>query len=315
MLRLLVSAADRLLRELAWSLRRGKSDTRGHALSDHPSRPCRPLRSIQITDGVSRTLFEEFAAHRDSSCGEEETGWLLMGYRQADDAIVLATLPAGTQRDAGVSHVQFNTLGQAVGARMVRQSDRGLMTLGVVHTHPGSLRHPSDGDYRGDSQWIGQLRGQEGIFGIGTADAAHPDGFLGRHPKPNVQTLGKLCFSWYRLRHGEGQYRPLPVELVLGPDLARTLHPVWAIIEAHAAQLDRLATQQAGVKFELVEGKAALVVTIPLVEPECAIRVHLEGNEVRYLLLQRGEYFLAETREPQIDQGVYHMLAELAYQA
>src|SRR5271170_627045 len=116
MLRALVTVADRVLRELVRSLLRGKTDARAKPGSDYPSRPCGPLQRIQITDGVGRTLFEEFACHRESACGEEETGWLLLGYRQADEAIVLATLPAGTQRDAGVSHVQFNTMGQAVGA-------------------------------------------------------------------------------------------------------------------------------------------------------------------------------------------------------
>src|SRR5207244_3069537 len=96
-----------------------------------------------LTDGVGRTLFEEYAAHRTEARGEEETGWLLLGLREARQAVVLATLPAGTQREASASHVRFNTNGQAMGSRIVRQMDRRLTIVGLVHTHPGSLRHPS----------------------------------------------------------------------------------------------------------------------------------------------------------------------------
>ena len=123
-----------------------------------------PLERIVLTDGVGRSLFEEYAAHRDTNRSEEETGWVLLGVREVNEAVVLATLPAGAGRDAGVAHVQFNSSGQALASRIVRQFDRRLSMLGVVHTHPGSLRHPSDGDYRGDSAWVGQLRGGEGVF-------------------------------------------------------------------------------------------------------------------------------------------------------
>src|SRR5438105_1121077 len=128
-----------------------------------------PLERVILSDGVNRTLFEEYAAHRRNEQGDRETGWLLLGLRREDEAIVLATLPAGARSDAGVSHVRFNSAAQALGSRIVRQKDRGLVALGVVHTHPGSLRHPSDGDYQGDCQWVSCLRGQEGVFGIGTA--------------------------------------------------------------------------------------------------------------------------------------------------
>src|SRR5262249_28414797 len=146
-----------------------------------------PLERVVLTDGVSRTLFEEYAAHRDSARGEEETGWFLLGVRETRTALVLASLPAGTDRNAGVGHVQFDSPGQALGCRTVRQADRRLSPLGIVHPHPGSLRHPSDGDFRGDCQWVSQLRGGEGVFGIGTADSAPPKGTpVARQPRPNV---------------------------------------------------------------------------------------------------------------------------------
>src|SRR5579872_5515964 len=129
-----------------------------------------PLERVLLTDGVGRTLFEEYAAHRAQANGDLETGWMLLGLREPHEAIVLATLPAGVEVNASATHIGFNTSGQALASRIVRQHDKRLRILGVVHTHPGSLRHPSDGDFHGDSQWVPQLRGGEGVFGIGTAD-------------------------------------------------------------------------------------------------------------------------------------------------
>src|SRR6516162_11751613 len=80
-------------------------------------RPYEPLERIRLTDEVGRTLFEEYADHRQSSRGEEETGWVLLGLREVNEAIVLATLPAGAERNAGVAHVHFNSDGQALGSR------------------------------------------------------------------------------------------------------------------------------------------------------------------------------------------------------
>src|SRR5215469_15263122 len=214
-----------------------------------------PLERVLLTDEVGRTLFEEYAEHRQSSRGEEETGWVLLGLREPREAVVLATLPAGAQRDAGVAHVQFNSNGQAMGSRIVRQIDRRLSILGVVHTHPGSLRHPSDGDFQGDSQWVGRLRGGDGIFAIGTADAETiPGTMIATQPRPHVQCLGELCLTWFALSEGDRKYRPLPVRMTLGPDFARPLHAVWETIERHAEPLDRLCRQQAGVSMEVMKG-------------------------------------------------------------
>jgi proteasome lid subunit RPN8/RPN11 len=290
----------------------------GDELAPAPPRKYLPLERVVLTDGVGRTLFEEYGAHRDSARGDEETGWVILGLREAREVVVLATLPAGTERSAGVGHVQFDSRGQVLASRIVRQKDRRLSMLGVVHTHPGSLRHPSDGDYRGDSQWVGQLRGGEGVFGIGTADGTAVNGALvARQPRPNLQCLGKLCLSWYALGKGDRNYRPLPVEFTLGPDLARPLHAVWSELEAHAEQLDRLFRQQAGLTFEVVEGKhgPALAVNVPLAEPQHALRVLLEGPHVSYYLLKDGDLLMADSQEEQIARGVYLLLAELAAQS
>ena len=318
MLQALVGSARRLFEDLtrSWQPERLVVPERPEPLQAGP-RTYQPLQRVVLTDGVSRTLFEEFTAHRESSRGEEETGWVLLGVRETESALVLATLPAGTERNAGVGHVQFDSRGQVLGCRIVRQADRRLTMLGVVHTHPGSLRHPSDGDYRGDRTWVGQLRGGEGVFAIGTADGAAGNGTLvARQPRPSVQTLGKLCLSWYALGKGDRGYRPLSVDLTLGPDLARPLHGVWPALEANAQQIDRLLSQQAGVTFEVHAGKCspALALNLPLVEPECSLRVLLEGKQVEYYLCRGGELLAADPQESRIDRGVYLLLAELAAQ-
>jgi len=316
MLQTLIRGANQLLSDLN---RTFLHERNGHAplRTTPPSAPVDflPVQHIILTDGVARTLFEEFAAHRAEERGEEETGWVLMGQREQAHAVVLATLPAGAERDASVSHVRFNSMAQALASRIVRQSDKRLTILGVVHTHPGSLRHPSDADYRGDIQWIRNLRGRQGMFAIGTADGrAVEDTVVAHQPQPHVQCLGELCFTWYTLKEGDTNYHPLPIELTLGPDLARPLHDVWSSIEQHAERLDRLYRQQAGVTFEVTveEDGPALVINIPLAEPRTGLRVTLREDQVRYYLKRGEELLVSECCEERVDRGVYLLLAELA---
>jgi len=243
---------------------------------------------------------------------------VLLGLREAQEAVVLATLPAGTERDASVAHIRFNSDAQALASRIIRQTDRRLTMLGVVHTHPGSLRHPSDGDLRGDGQWVQQLRGKEGVFGIGTADSPTEAGSLFAYqPRPHVQCLGELRFSWYALRHGEPSYRPLPVELTIGPDLARSLHAIWPTLEAHAERIDRLYRQQTGMQFGVAsdEWGPGLVLTLPLADGGDAIRVLVRPKEVRYYLVRDGEVLEVQHHDDYVDRGVYLLLAELAARA
>lgn len=278
------------------------------------------LRRVVLTDEVSRTLFEEYAAHRAGARGQEEIGWVLLGLRETEQAVILATLPAGALREAGVAHVQFNTNAQALASRVVRQRDRRLTTLGVVHTHPGSLRHPSDGDFQGDSAWVARLRGGEGIFGIGTADGHEPTpsgAVVARQPLPNRQCWGPLVLSWYALAAGDRKYRPLDTQLTLGPDLALPLHDLWATLEWFAEPLERLCRQQAGLTFQVVRGDfgPALAVQLKLAEPGTSLRVVLEGKEAAYFW-QRGEDVLTvDPPAPEVDRGVYLVLAELAGQS
>jgi len=315
----LVERASRLLEDLC--------RTHRGAARPHPvARPTAaagsvnygPLQRVLITDGVGRTLFEEYARHRGEARGDEETGWLLLGLREADEAVALATLPAGTEREASVAHVLFNSNGQAVGSRIVRQQDRRLTTLGVVHTHPGSLRHPSDGDLRGDRDWVKKLRGREGVFGIGTADgiSAGQTEFAFQ-PRPNVHCLDGLRFSWYALGDGDDAYRPLSAELTIGPDLARPLHPLWQTLEVHADRIDRLCRQLSGVRFELISDDwgPALVLAVPLATAGEAVRVVVRRKEVRYYVVRGEEVFEVQHRDDWVDRGVFLLLAELAARA
>jgi proteasome lid subunit RPN8/RPN11 len=274
-----------------------------------------PLERVVLTDGVGRTLFEEYAEHRADARGEEETGWILVGLREAREVVVLATLPAGTRADASSAHVRFNSMAQAVASRIIRQQDRRLMILGVVHTHPGTLRHPSEGDLRGDRDWVGQLRGKEGVFGIGTADGVPgPGTAFAYQPRPHVQCLGELRFSWYTLRHLERDYRTVPVEVTIGPDLARSLHVIWPTLEAHADRIERLYRQQAGLRFEVTsdEWGPGLILTLPLAEHGDSVRVVVRPKGVRYYVVQAGEVLHVEHHDDCLDRGVYLLLAELA---
>jgi hypothetical protein len=319
MLKGLMSAASRLFSELQQSLLPSSARPRSAVRSAVSGVRYAPLERMVLTDGVGRTLFEGYADHRAGARGEDETGWVLLGLRQASEAVVLATLPAGTQSEASVAHVRFNSNAQALASRIVRQSDRRLTPLGVVHTHPGSLRHPSDGDLRGDAKWVRHLRGQEGVFGIGTADAAlEMPALFAYQPRPHVQCLGELRFTWYALRDGDASYRPLPVELTIGPDLARGLHLVWEILETHAERLERLYRQQTGTRFEVVtdgvEGPG-LMLTLPLAGNGDAVRVVLRPKSVRYFVEREGELLQVDHQDDYVDRGVYLLLAELSARA
>ena len=111
--------------------------------------------------------------------------------------------------------------------------------------------------------------------------------------------------------------RELPVGLTIGPDLAKPLRPVWAAVEEYADRLDRLARQMARVRFGVTDGRhgPALTVTVGLAEPGQAVRVQLEGKEVRYYYESGGQTMQADLPETPPDQGVYLLLAELAGRA
>jgi proteasome lid subunit RPN8/RPN11 len=271
------------------------------------------LARVKITTGVVQSLFEEYLAHRRSDRREEETGWVLLGWREEDEACIRATIPAGAGREAGEAHIRFSSTVQAAASRFIRQQDRRLTMVGVVHTHPGSLRHPSDGDYRGDIQWVGQLRGSEGIFGIGTADGlANVAPREVQQPRPNMLMHERLRFTWYALREGDRNYRPVSLTIVPGPDLASRLRVVWDILEDHATRIERLAFQQARAQFEVLPQGLALV--MPLAEGPL-LRTQMSKDGVRYFLQDGDDLRVADLAEPRIDCGIYQLLAQRAGQA
>jgi proteasome lid subunit RPN8/RPN11 len=314
----LLSSAGRAVTELnRWLVGGQRARSLWRVEPPIPPRPYRPLKHVILTDGVGRVLFEEYRAHQESNRGEEETGWLLIGVRDEDEALVLATFPAGAEYDAGIAHIRFNSCGQALASRIVRQADKRLNILGIVHTHPGSLRHPSDGDFRGDSQWVRHLRGKEGVFAIGTADGSPDESIaIASLPKPHVQCWGGLRLTWYALRESDPAYRPLPVHLTLGPDLARPLHGVWSVIEKHAERLDRLCRQQTGVRFELISSAhgPALIVRVSLAVPNSEVKIILREKEEHYYVTREGRTLEVKPEDDRVDRALYLVLADLAGQ-
>jgi hypothetical protein len=132
-----------------------------------------------------------------------------------------------------------------------------------------------------------------------------------------VQCLGDLRFSWYALGEGDGNYRPLPVELTIGPDLARPLHRIWSVVEEHAEQLERLYRQLTNVRFEVLAhgDNPGLLLTVPVAAKGESIRVLLCRKEVRYYLESGGELRAIDDNDGCVDRRVYLLLAELASQA
>jgi len=159
------------------------------------------------------------------------------------------------------------------------------------------------------------LGGEGGFLAMAPPEGDHQFApFSARQPKPHVQCLGELRLSWYALKYGDTSYRPLPLELTIGPDLARPLHQIWTTIEAHAERLERLASQQAKLHFAVVPGEQGLhlAVSIPLAEPGNSIRVLLMKECVRYFLQSKDKLEESSLDEIRVDRGVYLILAELA---
>jgi hypothetical protein len=289
----------------AWWQRKDSSTAKAPAANPIGER----IERIILTDGVARTLFDDYASHRLSERGTEEIGWDLLGYRNGDEVIAMAALPAGMERDAGVAHVLFNRDVQELLSHILRQKDKRLGVIGVVHTHPGGMRHPSDGDFQGDRLWVGQLRGGEAVFGIGTADARTDEA-----PGLHQQCFGNLCLTWYALAQGDSQYRRLPVQVALGVDLARPLLAIWEVLETHAKPLNRLYRQLARVACSIgeMDGAPGLAVAITLADRRQQLRLLLNATEARYYWDRDGEVAAIDPNETPLDRAVFLILAELA---
>lgn len=286
------------------------------------------LERIVLTEAVLHTLFDQYQSHCQTDRGEEETGWVLLGLREETLAVAMAALPAGAGREAGVAHIRFDVDAQALASRILRQADRRLTILGVVHTHPGSLRHPSRGDYEGDRQWVRLLRGGEGIFGIGTADAeAWENKDTESHgwstPKPHMHVCGRFRWSWYALGEQDRNYRPMPVEVIPGEDLAQPLQLVWPIIERHAAQLEALCQLLARIRFSIQSEPPALWLTFPApYQAQLGVKLNEHGVSYWQAPLANGQalppgdaaWRAAPCQASSLAEGVFQLLAAEAAQ-
>ena len=63
-----------------------------------PPRDLLPIKYMLISSGVGHTLVEGYKNHLNQERGDEETGWLLMGYREKKHAVVVAAVPSGEFR-------------------------------------------------------------------------------------------------------------------------------------------------------------------------------------------------------------------------
>jgi hypothetical protein len=271
------------------------------------------LVKANVAAGVGETLFREYAEHRLTDRAAEEIGWLLLGLRETNSATVLATLPAGTERDAGEEHVRFHAAAQAVGGRILRRTDKRLVPLGVAHTHPGTLRHPSRGDFRGDREWVPNLRGRDGVFAIGTVDEPQ-NSPVSVHLTDHVHVRGGLRWDWYALAAGDEQYRPLPTEWTLGPDLGAELRSAWPSVEYHAERIENLCRTLQGVVVQAAGD--AVVVTVPRPEHGAEIKIILAAKRAAFVYSAGGRDLVPDLpADTPADVGAFLLLAELAGQA
>ena len=172
----LVSSAGRFISDLGRAWIRERNPTLGRRAKSVPATtaPYPPLRRLTLTDEVSRTLFEEYAVHRRSNRGDEETGWTLLGIRDGDEAIILATL---ARRGALQRRRRSRSIQQlGPGAGQSNPSPEGSPT-DDARRRPHAPGQPETSKRRrlpGRPPWVSVLRGGEGVFGIGTVDQPQP---------------------------------------------------------------------------------------------------------------------------------------------
>ncbi len=272
-----------------------------------PEPPSVETRFVVAT-GVLDTLFGEYAAHRRTSRGSEEIGWLLVGYRTETEVHVVGTIPAGTHRDASAVHVEFDSESQTLASRIIRQSDRRLRIVGIVHTHPGSMRQPSDGDLHGDLQWIRRLQNSEGLFAIGTSDGRTP-------PNPaHATTADDLRFSWYALAATDSNYRAMAIQSIPHEDVGSPLRAIWEIVEAWHGPVNRICHLFAGIRLGIMteDGTVWLRATFQLGWPGETIYLLLSTAEARYYWEVGQTLTRVDPQEPDIEVALPTILAELA---
>jgi len=283
-------------------------------LSNQP-RDLSPIKYMLISSGVGQTLVQGYRNHLNQERGDEETGWLLMGYREKKRAVVVAAVPSGEFREASSTHVKFNSQAQVVAGRLLCQLHEKLEVLGLFHTHPGRLRHPSSGDYQGDIQWVKKLPGKQGVFGIGTVDHDSPlRGDFASKIAMNTFTMTGMRFDWFSLANGDPNYVKLPVRWTLGEDLAKPLHVVWDAMEVHASEIDKVLAQQSKATCAITQAASGhqLTLSIPLAGTAGKILVFIFKDKVQYFFEKNEQLFAVDIQEDKVDRGVYLVLAELA---
>ena len=130
----------------------------------------------------------------DRGAGRPE--WLLLGLRRGDEAVALASLPAGAGRR--------RTPAMSASTRPPRSSPAGssarmrqLTLLGVVHTHPGACGIRAGGLPRGcglGCEPPEARKASSGSDGGRRPGGRREWGGVGWQPAPNVQCLGGCAF-------------------------------------------------------------------------------------------------------------------------
>lgn len=280
-----------------------------------PQRDLSPITHVLISSGVGNTLVQGYRNHLDQDRGDEETGWLLMGYREKKRAIIMAAVPSGEFREASSTHVKFNSQAQVVAGRLLRQVHQKLEVLGLFHTHPGRLRHPSSGDYQGDIQWVKNLPGKQGVFGIGTVDhEAIGQQEFAKKLALNSFHMNNMRFDWFSLANGDANYVKVPIRWTLGEDLAKPLHVVWDAMEMHAAEIEKVLIQQSKASCSITKTDCGhrLTLSVPLAGIAGKILVFIFKDKVQYFFEKNEQLFAVDIQEDKVDRGIYLVLAELS---
>lgn len=275
-----------------------------------------PIRFVRIASGVGQTLVNGYMEHLAGDRKNEEIGWLLLGFREKDKAIILAAIPSGESRDASSVHVKFNSQAQAIAGRILKKREKKLEVLGLFHTHPGKMRRPSSGDFRGDIEWVKSISGRQGIFGIGTVENAtesYEKSHVANFVSSNAFDWNNLRFSWYSLLQGDTDYKNVKIRWTLGPDLADFLSGHWSILEKNAEAIERILSQQNGSTCDVIsyQGEKAFCLLVPTTYPKGVIRAFILGENVKYFFENSEQQFAIDVEENNVDRGIYLVLAEL----
>src|SRR5580692_10631108 len=112
------------------------------------------IDNAQILAHVHQTMAYDFARHSASHEGGNETGWTLLGTREGKTIVVRAILPAGPNKQASPTHIEFDHEFQRIMGMLYLLDDPQLKVVGIAHTHPNEDDYPSGDDFRADLAWL-----------------------------------------------------------------------------------------------------------------------------------------------------------------